>query len=157
MWRYFHCHVTWMSFQVRIRHLWCVIWPQIKSWFELLRAFWPLTAAIHMYVRLTPVSRERKSMFSLFGKAPKRGKQNYLFLCITQRLSRRPPPLSRGWIAVSWRWIWSIRSINRDYCNPRGQKEGRGPLRVHASHTGSRQICAGMANMYVKSGKSLRF
>lgn len=92
MWRYFHCHVTWMSFQVRIRHLWCVIWPQIKSWFELHRAFWPLTAAIHMYVRLAPVSRERKSMFSLFGKAPKRGKQNYLFLCITQRLSRRRPP-----------------------------------------------------------------
>ena len=44
---------------------------------------------------------------------------------------------SRGWIAVSWRWIWSIRSINRDYCNPRGQKEGTGPLRVHASHTSS--------------------
>lgn len=43
------------------------------------------------------------------------------------------PP--RSWIAASWRWIWSIRSINRDYCNPRGQKEGIGPLRVHASHT----------------------
>lgn len=42
------------------------------------------------------------------------------------------PPSSCGWIAASWRWIWSIRSINRDYCNPRGQKEGSRPLRVHA-------------------------
>lgn len=35
-----------------------------------------------------------------------------------------PPPPPRVRIAASWRWIWSIRSINRDYCNPGGQWEG---------------------------------
>lgn len=61
--------------------------------------------------------------------------------------SARPHPTACGWIVVSWRWTWSIRSINRDYCNPRGQKEGTGPLRVHTTSTSSGQIWARMANI----------
>lgn len=61
--------------------------------------------------------------------------------------SARPHPTACGWIVVSWRWTWSIRSINRDYCNPRGQKEGTGPLRVHTTNTSSGQIWARMANI----------
>lgn len=61
--------------------------------------------------------------------------------------SARPHLTACGWIAVSWRWTWSIRSINRDYCNPRGQKEGTGPLRVHTTNTSSGQIWARMANI----------
>lgn len=59
-------------------------------------------------------------------------KKKKMFICTTHRL---PHLLSHVRIAASWRWIWSIRSINRDYCNPRGQREGTGPLRVHTSHT----------------------
>lgn len=70
--------------------------------------------------------------------------------------SLRPPFLPScphhtacGWIAASWRWTWSIRSINRDYCNPRGQEGGTGPRRVHTTHT-----CRLRANL-AKNGKHL--
>lgn len=79
-------------------------------------------------------------------KCPQAKRGRKMFICTTHRLPH-PRPRVCAWIAASWRWTWSIRSINRDYCNPRGQREGTGPLRVHTSHTSSRQICAGMANM----------
>lgn len=67
------------------------------------------------------------------------------------RLFERPTPPHRtacGWIAASWRWSWSIRSINRDYCNPGGQNGGTGARRVHTTHTSSEQIWARMANIW---------
>lgn len=79
------------------------------------------------------------------GPQRQRNKRECLFAFAAIVLSASPS--SCGWIAVSWRWIWSIRSINTDYCNPRGQKEGNGPLRVHTANASSWQICAGMANM----------
>lgn len=94
---------------------------------------------------MIPVFRATQTC-ALFGKAraqrPK--EKNALFAPFTDCLICVPttttaPCAAR--IAASWRRIWSIRSINRDYCNPGGQGEGTGPRRVHTSHTSSAQIC----------------
>lgn len=104
------------------------------------------------YMMLMPVSKGRgeggvcTSCLNAHRPQRQRNKTECLFALRSDRLVP-PPSSSCGWIAVSCRWIWSIRSINTDYCNPGGQKEGNGPLRVHAANAGSGQICAGMANM----------
>lgn len=125
---YFCYHVTWVGFQA--------VWPQIKCRFTQIPLFDHPDSPYLCLGRWRLFPEGRRVGFSV-GKPFQRGIN--ITLCLFALRSDRPrfPPScsSCGWIAPSWRWIWSIRSINRDYCNPRGQKEGTGPLRVYASHT----------------------
>lgn len=96
-----------------------------------------LKAHISCYVILMPTARVKTQICPLASMCPqaKRGGKKNVYLHHAPTASS-PSPVC-GWIAALWRWIWSIRSINRDYCNPRGQREGTGPLRVHASRASS--------------------
>lgn len=126
--------------------------PSISAWSPKKKQTSSLDIDAHN--RTTSRSPLSKKMFTSLKQKSKK----YIFIApaYAPTASLRPPFLPScphhtacGWIAASWRWTWSIRSINRDYCNPRGQEGGTGPRRVHTTHT-----CRLRANL-AKNGKHL--
>lgn len=128
--------------------------PSISAWSPKKRHRSSLDVDAHNHNRTTSRSPFSKKMFTSLKK-----KRKNIYIHSTNEAptaSLRPPFIPAcphhtacGWIAASWRWTWSIRSINRDYCNPRGQEGGTGPRRVHTTHT-----CRLRANL-AKNGKHL--
>lgn len=128
--------------------------PSISAWPPKKRHRSSLDIDAHNHNRTTSRSPLSKKMFTSVKQ--KRKKNIFLAPMMHQPPlwglpSSLPAPhhTACGWIAASWRWTWSIRSINRDYCNPRGQEGGTGPRRVHTTHT-----CRLRANL-AKNGKHL--